>query len=294
MCATILRMIDELHSSVMRLKKYIPQSVKTVLKDNLWVWVKDTMDRVTGKRDENTPPTRLMFDGPIGVEEFKTNGREFKKIFLSLIKPSRSARILDIGSGVGRKTLPLTKYINKQGSYDGVEIVKKGVDWCREHITKRFPNFRFVHIDVYNGFYNPKGKIKPKGLTFPFPDGYFDVVIATSVFTHMLPVDVENYHKEIGRVLKRRGKGYLTYFVINAESKKRLADTQNTLPFKLTKKGYWTTVLDTPEIAVAYKEDRVKAFYQKAGIKINKIYYGTWCGRGKGVSYQDIIIASKR
>ena len=275
------------------IKKYIPQSVKTILKDDLWVFVKDTLDRITGRRDANTPPTRLMFDGPIGVKEFKENGREFKKLFLSLLKPKPSIKILDIGSGIGRKTLPLTKFINKQGSYDGIEIVTKGVVWCKKHITKRFPNFNFIHADIYNGFYNPKGKVKPNKYIFPFRNNYFDVVIATSVFTHMLPRDVENYHKEIGRVLKKGGKSYLTYFVINSETKKFMKKNVRGLQFIETNKGYLTTVLKTPEIATAYTENDIKKIYRESGMMIKTINRGSWCGRKDGISYQEIIIAKK-
>jgi SAM-dependent methyltransferase len=275
------------------LKRYIPQPVKTLLKDRLWVWVKDVADRLTGRRSGDIPPTGMMFDGPVGVAEFVANGKEFFKLFRSLIKPTRSVKILDIGSGIGRKTLPLTGYLNKKGSYEGLEIVKKGVDWCRRHITKRFPNFRFTQIDIYNGFYNPKGKIKPSTLSFPYPDNYFDVVIATSVFTHMLPKEVKNYHKEIGRVLKEKGKSYLTYFLINTDSKRRLKDDKNTMPFRKTDKEYWTTTLDTPEIAVAYEEEGVNSFYKLGGMSIKKVCYGSWSGRTESVSYQDIIIATK-
>jgi SAM-dependent methyltransferase len=183
--------------------------------------------------------------------------------------------------------------LNNKGSYEGLEIVKKGVDWCRKHITKKFPNFRFTQIDIYNGFYNPKGKIKPSRISFPYPDNYFDVVIASSVFTHMLPRDVKNYHKEIGRVLKQKGKSYLTYFLINADSRRRLLDDKNTMPFLKTNRGYWTTTLDTPEIAVAYDEGDVNSFYQHGGMRIKNVYYGAWSGRTKSVSYQDIIIATK-
>jgi len=274
-------------------KRYVPQFVKTILKDHLWVFIKDIMDRVRGRRDKNTPPTRLMFDGPVGINEFLSTGQEFFDLFLSLIKPNPSVKILDIGSGIGRKTLPLTRYLNKEGSYDGIEIVKKGVYWCRRHVSRRFPNFRFRHIDVYNGFYNPSGKIKPRCFTFPYPDNYFDVVIVTSVFTHMLPADVINYHKEIGRVLKKAGKSYLTYFLINSGSKKRLNDNKNTMPFMKTNKGYWTTVFDTPEIAIAYEEDDIKGFYKVARLNVMSVHYGSWSGRENAISHQDIIISSK-
>ena len=276
------------------LKQYIPQSIKTFLKDKLWIFIQDTIDRISGRRDKNTPPTHLMFDGPVGIKEFVSNGQEFFNLFLTLVKPKPSIKILDIGSGIGRKTLPLTRYLDKQGYYEGVEIVKKGVDWCKHNITKRFPNFQFTHVNIYNGFYNPNGKVMPDTYVFPFPNNYFDVVIAASVFTHMLPKDVKHYHQEIGRVLKKSGKNYLTYFLINSDSKKYLNNDKNTLHFIETKNKYCTTRLDTPEIAVAYPEEDIKEYYKNAGLTIKNTYYGSWYGRKRSLSYQDIIISLKK
>jgi ubiquinone/menaquinone biosynthesis C-methylase UbiE len=276
------------------LKQYVPQSIKTLFKDQIWVFAVDTIDRLSGRRGKDIPPTRLMFDGPVGLKEFILNGQEFFNLFLSLIKPHPSDRILDIGSGIGRKTLPLTKYLNKRGSYEGIEIVQKGVDWCQDHITKRFPNFKFTRVDIYNGFYNPQGKILPAAYTFPFPDNYVDIVIAASVFTHMLPGDVKHYLQEIDRVLKINGRCYLTYFLINSNSQKHLPDAENTLPFRPASKKYWSTRPDTPEIAVAYPEKDIRTFYRVAGLNIANIHYGSWSGQTKSLSYQDIIIAFKK
>ena len=75
--------------------------------------------------------------------------------------------MLDVGSGVGRKTWPLVNYLNEHGSYDGMDLVKSGVDWCTERYTSKYPNFKFHLIDVHNDLYNPGGTYKATEYRFP-------------------------------------------------------------------------------------------------------------------------------
>jgi SAM-dependent methyltransferase len=110
------------------------------------------------------------------------------------------------------------RVIDKRGSYDGVEIFRPAVQWCDRHIHRRFNNFRFHHADVWNSAYNPKGKVLARNYTFPFPGALHDFVFLTSVFTHMLPPDMERYLAEISRVLKPGTHGLLTFFLLNDES----------------------------------------------------------------------------
>src|SRR5262245_14691950 len=77
------------------------------------------------------------------------------------------AKVLEVGCGVGRVAIPLTKYLSETGSYDGFDIVKRSIKWCRNVITPRHPNFRFEHADIYNTFYNPDGRIRGEDFRFP-------------------------------------------------------------------------------------------------------------------------------
>jgi SAM-dependent methyltransferase len=77
---------------------------------------------------------------------------------------------------------------------------------ARENISGSHPNFDFGIVDIQNGVYNPKGSFKSSDLRFPYPDGSFDVMLPSSVFTHIVPQDVRNYLHEIVRVLKSGGR----------------------------------------------------------------------------------------
>lgn len=255
---------------------------------------KDFARFLMGRREPMMPPTRLMFDGPPDVSTFREDGEEFLRLFKELGGLKPSDHVLDIGSGIGRKSIPLTRYLGKNGRYDGFDIVSAGVEWCRKNITARHDNFRFQVADVFNSLYNPRGRATAASFRFPFPDGQFDFVIATSVFTHMLPEDLTNYFAEIGRVLKKGGTAVLTFLLYN-DSVLQLLDSDNpTVRFRNIQEHYRTAYAEIEECIVCYDERFVVKAHESAQLRIvEPVRYGSWCGRRDYVSYQDIIVSTK-
>jgi SAM-dependent methyltransferase len=190
--------------------------------------------------------------------------------------------------------IPLTKYLDRGGSYEGFDIVPDGIRWCKEKISPRFPNFHFQLVDLHNKGYNPRGKYSASDFRSPYESDSFDFVFLTSVFTHMLPKDLENYLGEIARILKRGGRCLSTFFLLNRGSSELINAGKSTLPFKYECGDYRTIDLDTPESAVCYEELFILSLYERNGLTIkHPIRYGSWCKRSKPLSYQDIVIASK-
>ena len=74
----------------------------------------------------------------------------------------------------------------------------------REHRAAP-PGFRFPSRTSTTAS-TTRAETKASEYTFPYEDGEFDVVVLTSVFTHMLPDDVAHYLDEIARVLKPGGR----------------------------------------------------------------------------------------
>ena len=70
-----------------------------------------------------------------------------------------------------------------------MEIVKSGVDWCRENITSIYPDFEFIHLDYENEFYNPDGRARLDQL--PLEDSTLDCAVFWSVFRHLVVEDAE-------------------------------------------------------------------------------------------------------
>lgn len=102
---------------------------------------------------------------------------------------------------------------------------------------ENYSNFRFHRANLFNKHYNPTATVLASEYKFPFPNNTFDVILACSVFTHMLPKDVENYFSEIFRVLKPGGRAVLTYFLWNEEAAQRIAEGASTIRFPAHSRG---------------------------------------------------------
>lgn len=250
----------------------------------------DAFDWLKG-RDSMVPPRSMIFVGGGGFEQ---TGQEFKKYFIELANLQPDARVLDVGCGIGRMAVPLTAYLSAKGEYWGFDIVKRGIVWCQKRISSRFGNFHFLHSDIYNKQYNKSGSVLAHDFKFSFDDEYFDFIFLTSVFTHMLPEDVEHYTGEISRVLKTGGKCLITFFLLNEESEDLIRAGRSTVDFRYRINGCLTNNKENPEDAIAYNEKFIGKLFESHGLKINPpIHYGSWCNRGTFLSYQDIVVASK-
>lgn len=285
------------------LKYLVPYWLKKPLKTVLYT-ILDCFEFLAGKRPKNYPPRRLNF---VGSVDFKTVGEEFRKLFVSHGGLKPNAHILDIGCGVGRMALPLVDYVNAQGSYLGFDIVKKGIEWCQKNITPRHPNFQFVHANIANKFYNEKGTVRSEEYLFPAKKDHFNFCFATSVFTHMLPAEVEHYFEESSRVMAKGGTIFFTFFLIpevtpktsHAQNKgyeTHCINFQHPLTFKdkadSEHQAYYSHK-DCPEAEIGYPEQWIHKKLKQYGFTDLKVYPGKWKDPQEGLSYQDIVVATR-
>lgn len=229
----------------------------------------------------------------VSEDSFPIIGKQFFKAFLEIGNLQPHENFLDVGSGVGRIAIPLTSYL-KDGKYEGFDIHSEGIEWCRKNIESKYPNFSFRKVNVYNSHYNETGKILASDFQFPYPNDSFDFVNLSSVFTHMLPKDMENYFSEISRILKKNGRCCITYFLLNSESLSNMENKKTALNFKFSFDGFRSNVKIEPEKAIAYEEKYIRKLYQKHYLEIMEpIYYGKWSGRKACRMGQDVIFAIK-
>ncbi len=185
-------------------------------------------------------------------------------------------RLLDIGSGIGNLAIGLSGYL--RGGYDGLEIHPEAVTWCQRAITRRHPEFRFHHADVFSRAYNPHGRAKASEYRFPFSAREFDFVFLGSVFTHMLPDAVERYVSEISRVLAPNGICIASCFLLNPDTRPGVEGGHSFMSFPVEHPSRLCRLhdADIPEAAVALDEVFVRRIYANAGLEIRDLRRGGW------------------
>ncbi len=246
---------------------------------------------------ELVPPEELIREhsGGIDRERFVSMGDEI--VQHSLIGSARllpSHRVLDVGCGCGKLARPLTRFLNSEGGYDGIDITREVINWCAERYQD-YPNFRFHFADLHNDRYNPGGMFSASGYKFPFPNDAFDVVFVGSVFTHMVSEAIDNYIADIARVMKPGGVCLATYFLLDAVSRENVAAgvTSPKFAYEFESPTCRVDDLRVPEAAIAYDEGLLRDLYAKHGLTIERIVHGEWGRKGLVPHWQDEVWSRK-
>ncbi|MGL6076020.1 MAG: class I SAM-dependent methyltransferase [Fimbriiglobus sp.] len=240
-------------------------------------------------RDSALPPSKLVY----GIGDSLHVGETYLTYFRELAGLHPEEAVLDVGCGIGRMAMPLTKFLQAPGFYEGFDIMPENIAWCSKGITTRFPHFRFQHVDIFNTEYNPRGQIAAKDFRFPYPDQHFDFVFLTSIFTHLLAEDTKRYLAEIHRVLKPGGRCLATFFLLNGESESLVDSGRGTFPLLPAQGELRFRYAECPEACVAHQEKFVKSCLVEAGLMLTNTWYGGWCGRTSQMDDQDILLLSR-
>ena len=99
----------------------------------LGVWfVLDASETFLGRRDPLTPPRRLMNVGSneFTRSDFNTIGQKLFQYLVDIGGLKPNDKVLDVGCGVGRMAIPLTRYLSSEGTYDGLDIVAESIEQC--------------------------------------------------------------------------------------------------------------------------------------------------------------------
>jgi SAM-dependent methyltransferase len=216
-------------------------------------------------------------------------GDQFLELFRTYSGLRSSDRVLDVGCGIGRMARPLTRVLAPPtGSYDGFDIVAPAIAWCQRHYQATPVPFRFVHADLGNAEYNPTGSQHADRFRFPYPDRQFDLVIATSVFTHLLAAVATHYVSEIARVLAPGGRLFSTWFVLDND----LGDHPAQPMINFAHRAGDAMVADpaAPAAAVSYRRDWLRRALDDGPLELRSIVRGSWSGQD-GPTPQDLVLA---
>jgi SAM-dependent methyltransferase len=228
----------------------------------------------------------------VGPGDFEAIGAGAVSQMLSEAGLQPTDIFLDIGCGIGRVALPLASYLLPTTPYEGFDVVPEFITWCRENISVRYPNFRFELVDVANSEYNRGGQFDAASARFLYSDAVFDFAYAGSVFTHLLPPAAANYIQEASRVLRPGGTLMATFFLLNEESLRLIDSGQSHMPLRTMGDGFRMLDAGNPEADVGHEEAGIRDVFNAAGLEIQAIRYGSWCGRS-GLDYQDLVVAKR-
>ena len=204
--------------------------------------------------------------------------------------------MLEVGCGIGRVAVGLAAYLDAPGRYQGFDVDRRVVRWCRRSIASRWPLADFQHVEVRNDTYRPRGRTPATAFTFPYPDASADVVVATSVYTHMDHADTTHYLGETARVLRPGGRSFATFFLVG-EGTPDEPEERWDLPFRPRAGAEtWTAFPDRPTLALAHERAHVESFHRDAGLRVDTpIHFGEWRlgAERRSDDYQDVVVARR-
>ena len=176
------------------------------------------------------------------------------------ITPEKS--LLDLGCGYGRLPIGILNRIGAIRYYQGVDVNKEAISWCRKYIERDNPSFKFLHTNVSSARYNPDGEPVSTAFLLPFPDQSFDIIYLFSVFSHMEVEDVKVYLKEFERLLAPSGHIFFTGFV-----------EENVPDISVNPEGYRRKSWNGELHCVRYNKTFIENIITESGFKVDWFEY---------------------
>jgi len=172
----------------------------------------------------------------------QTQDADHLKMILGKLNVKSGQEILDLGTGSGYLAFPLAER-HKDCEITGLDIVTKTI---KKNNLKTgelgLTNLKFISYD---------------GAAFPFENNLFDIVVTRYVLHHF--PDIELSFREIGRVLKKGGRLFLSDPTPNKKDKTRFVDK-------------YMQMKDDGHIKF-YTEKEFRAFGKSAGLSKRSVIY---------------------
>jgi SAM-dependent methyltransferase len=213
-------------------------------------------------------------------------------------------RILDLGCGLGRSSIPFVDYLSTgRGHLVGIDVIERMVSFCRKVIGSRYSNASFYTCAVPESYLPKQLRKNPAGL---LPIGEilagqepFDLIIAFSVFTHLLPEEMDAYFSLFDRILKPDGRMVLTFLFLDEWTRPQIRnrvlptmivpDSPNPVP----EPGRLCFASPSnPRAVVAIALDDVLAMVKAHGFQPEQIHFGSWRAMSSE-TFQDVLILQR-
>ncbi len=240
--------------------------------DRLWL-------RATGR--PHLPPLWLRRHTG-SPSAFESAARETAALIdrLGLLAGARS--VLDIGCGAGAMVEELARRLPPGGRYIGFDVHAPSIRWCRGRWPDR-DRFTFDLAPIASPYGSASG---PPAASYRFPvdDGTADLVLAKSVFTHLLEADARHYLEETRRVLRPGRAAVVTAFLFDAGE----PSVHRAFPWPL-EGGSRARYRSRPTAAVAWEKERFERMVRDAGLRVQWHSPGFYPGR-EFLTAQDVLL----
>lgn len=223
------------------------------------------------------PPKELRVRvGPFDdADVFLASGHQTVELAKRMTRVSSSSDILDIGCGCGRFALAVADIL-EDGTYVGLDPDREHINWCNETIASRNGRFRFYHLDIDAPPYNERGRVRPEEVELPV-SGAFDIVILSSVLTHMMPTAITHYLLKLSGLLESDGQCLLSALLLNDEAKQAIREGRTDFKFvHALGSCCWALDRENPLEGVAMEEEWFLERLGANGLVLDRVRYGTW------------------
>jgi SAM-dependent methyltransferase len=243
------------------------------------------------EEEQRVPPRELWIGPDDSIHHYYRWIWEYLAYLTLLCELKRDGQVLELGCGHGRTARGLLEYLRAPGGYCGLDVDARRLADARERIERRYPNFRFIHADLWSADYNPRAVASAADYVFPFDDATFDVAYAASLFTHLLPDEARNYLGQTRRVLKRGGRALFSAFVLDhyrgpGTSVSPLYEFHHEL-----EPGVCVRDRAHPDALVGYSRAWLEEAVSRAGLRLERLIPGLWAeGPGFAVNEQDLLL----
>jgi SAM-dependent methyltransferase len=210
------------------------------------------------------------------VAQFETAARQTAEFLdgLGLVPPGSC--VLDIGCGAGAMVPEFARRLGPSGRYVGFDVHSPSIEWCRERYAND-PRFSFQLAAVASAYGAASGP-PATSLRFPIEDARADLVLAKSVFTHLLEPEAAHYLAETRRALKPGSAAVVTAFLFDPGASEHEL-VQRAFPFGARDGLVRWRLRGRPTAAVAYAQPRFERMVGEAGLRVQWMSPGYFpCG----------------
>ena len=217
------------------------------------------------------------------VRHFASSALEAERLLVELDLIHADAAVVDLGCGPGAMAPIFARRLNDRGRYLGLDVHAPSIRWCRERWA-RDARFRFRLLERDSPYSTSSGGGDG---AIPVANGSIDLVVAKSLFTHVLAEETAALLAEIRRTLRPDGRAFVTAFLFDGA---RGADGPPYFPFPAPGAAVrWRQKL-WPHAAVAYERELFEFLCRANGLGCTRFVGGFYPGDAEIPSGQDILV----